>query len=141
MLNSLPLVALGAVAIVYAGAMAQADQHFDSLAAPSIVSFDSSSDLSVQDFVAALPQSVDDPLCGQKDQITATLSDDFAESVLSVVQGDAGQTHEIWTSDLMGTWTVLDVTDAATTCIVQSGYGWEKGMTARDILKPTPLSS
>lgn len=141
MLNSISLIALGAVAIVYAGATEQTGQHFENQPAPSVVSFDASPNHSVQDFVASLPQTVQDPLCGTKEQIASTLSDDFAESVLTVVRSDNGQMHEVWTSDLMGTWTLLDVTDRDLACIVQSGYGWTDGMTARDIVKPIPPSS
>jgi hypothetical protein len=141
MLNSIPLIALGAFAAVYAGAVAQDDQQVQAQPAASIVSFDATSSLSVQDFVASLPQGVQDPLCATKNQIAATLSHDFAESVLTVVRGDNGQMYEVWTSDLMGTWTLLDVTQPDLVCIVQSGYGWSAGMTARDIVKPAPLSS
>lgn len=141
MLNTISFVALGAIAIAYAGATNHIDQTFETMPAPSIVSFDASPNHSVQDFVSGLPQTVQDPLCGAKAQIATTLSEDFAESVLTVVRGDNGQMHEVWTSDLMGTWTLLDVTDGDLACIVQSGYGWTAGMTARDIVKPDPASS
>ncbi len=139
MFNPLPLLALGAVAVGYVGAVDRTDRAFDTMAESHVAAFSSTPDLSVHEFVGKLPQSVQDPLCDQKDAITASLSDDFAETFESN-WSEQQVSLELWASDLMGTWTVLHVDDEGLACIVESGFGWAQGMDAQDILQDSPLS-
>ena len=140
MFNPLPLLALGALAVGYAGAIKETDRAFAANTSTTVAAFPAAENLSVQDFVGKLPETVQDPLCDAKATVTASLSDDFAEVFEASWSSTADVSVELWTSDLMGTWTVLHVDDAGLACIVSSGFGWEEGMAAEAILQDRPLS-
>lgn len=140
MFNPLPFLALGALAIGYAGAIKETDRAFATTASPTVAAFPATPNLSVQDFVGKLPETAQDPLCDSKEAVTASLSDDFAEEFEASWSNLPNAAVELWTSDLMGTWTVLHIDDAGLACIVSSGFGWEEGMGAETILQERPLS-
>ncbi|NEX48124.1 hypothetical protein [Pseudotabrizicola algicola] len=139
MFNPLPLLALGAVAIGYFGAIDRTNRAFDAAQISPVAAFPATPGLSVHDFVAKLPQTVQDPLCDNKDVITASLAHDFAEGFHAEWLEHQAKV-ELWTSDVMGTWTLLHVGSDGLACIVGSGFGWSEGMEARDILPDNPLS-
>lgn len=139
MFNPLPLLALGAVAVGYFGAVERTDRAFDAMPQSQVAAYPASQGLSVEEFVGQLPQTVQDPLCDTKDVITVSLSGDFAETMeASWTQRDSG--IELWASDLMGTWTLLHVNEDGLACIVQSGFGWQEGMTPEAVVQGGPLS-
>jgi hypothetical protein len=142
MFNPFPLLALGLVAFGYTGAIDRLNSTsvLDQNANPSISSFAAAPNLSVQDFVARLPSSVQDPLCDEKDVLTSSLANDFAEGFESVWEHPQQVSTELWASDLMGTWTLLQVQEDGLACIVASGFGWTDGMGAQDIIPDRPLS-
>lgn len=140
MFNPLPFLALGAAAIGYSGAINQTDRVFESMPAPSVVAFSATPDLSVQDFVGKLPETMQDPLCEQRNVVAASLSDDFAETLEASWDRPQDINMELWTSDLMGTWTLLHVRGDGLACILSSGFGWTEGMGADDIVTDRPLS-
>ncbi|MDR7124518.1 hypothetical protein [Pseudotabrizicola sp. 4114] len=140
MFNPLPLLALGAVAVGYAGAIDRVDQSFDLTLAPTVAAYTATPDLSVHDFVGKLPESVQDPLCDTKEVITVSLTDDFAETLEGQWVQEQSVNVELWTSDLMGTWTLLQVKGDGLTCIVSSGFGWTEEMTAESIVQNRPIS-
>ncbi|WP_103334967.1 hypothetical protein [Pseudotabrizicola formosa] len=137
MFNPLPFLALAAVALGYSGAI----DRVESRVQPTpVAAFSATPNLSVQDYVAALPETLQDPLCGARDVITADLSQAFAETFEASVEHEPGVSLEVWASDMMGTWTVVHVEHEGLACIVSSGFGWEEGMTAADVLQDRPLS-
>lgn len=140
MFNPLPLLALGAVAIGYAGAVDRTDRAFDAAPDVFIASFPAVTDLSVHEFVGRLPETVQDPLCDAKETITASLADDFAETLESTWLQEQTVSMELWASDLMGTWTLLRTGDDGLTCILSSGFGWSEGMTVESIVQNRPVS-
>ena len=141
MFNPLPILALGAVAIGYAGAIDRTDQMFESYAPSAVAAFTSTSNLSVEEFVSKLPETVQDPYCAAEREMIATLTDDFAEvRQASWIRGDALK-MELWASDVMGTWTVLHVGSEIVTCLVASGFGWDEGMTLLEVLGASALAS
>jgi len=144
MFNPLPLLALGAVAIGYSGAIERVDRAYDLEPNTTITAFTAASDLSVHSFVGKLPETVQDPFCDTKDVITASLSDDFAETLESAWLQEQTVKMELWTSDLMGTWTLLHLGSSgdsnALACIVSSGFGWVDGMGVDDVLQDHPVS-
>lgn len=141
MFNPLPILALGAVALGYAGAIDRAEQKFESHDQTSVAAFPASPKLSVHDFVSKLPVTVQDPYCDTVDMIAASLTDDFAESRTDAWIQGADLKMELWTSDLMGSWTLLHVGVDGISCIVSSGFGWTDGMEVQDVLAAAPLSS
>lgn len=140
MFNPLPMLALSAVALGYSGAIDRAESSLQVSPVASVTGFAATPDLSVQDFVASLPETMQDPLCAARDVITADLSQDFAESLEASLVQDRGVSLEVWASDIMGTWTVLHVEHEGLTCIVSSGFGWTESTTAADVLQDRPLS-
>lgn len=140
MINLLPILALGALALGYAGAIGSTNSRFNAMPSTA-TSFPAASGLSVQRFAAQLPQSVDDPYCDTAAKVEATLQHDFEESREQTWSIGAGLSADLWTSDLMGTWTLVHRKDDGTSCIASSGFGWAAGMDAQEILSNSPLSS
>lgn len=141
MFNPLPILALGAVALGYAGAIDRTAPEFDFADPISVSAFSAGQDLSVQDFVGKLPLTLQDPHCDTPPMIAASLVDDFAESRHDVWTQGVDLKMELWVSDLMGTWTLLHVGADGITCIVSSGFGWTEGMQAQDVLAVTLVTS
>lgn len=140
MFNPLPLLALGTVAIGYAGAIDQTDLAFDTKPNPAIAAFPAATNLSVQDYVGGIPETIEDPLCDVREAITSSLSDSFAETLERTWEHEQNVEMELWTSDLMGTWTLLRVGNDSMACIVSSGFGWEDGMAAESVVQLRPVS-
>jgi len=140
MFNPLPILALGAVAAGYAGAIDRVDRSFDLAPDPAVAAYTAAPELSVHDFVGKLPETVQDPLCDTKEMIIVSLTDDFAETLESSWVREQRVNVELWTSDLMGTWTLLHVDHDGLTCIVSSGFGWTEEMSAESIVRNRPIS-
>lgn len=140
MFNPIPLVALGAVAFGYSFAIEKADAAFDAAPPPMVASFAAAPGLLVHDFVGRLPESVQDPMCDAHAVVTASLAQDFEEVLEASWNQGQDSNVELWTSDLMGTWTLLSVGADDLTCIVSSGFGWSEGMDADTIVQDRPLS-
>ena len=142
MVNLVPLMALGLVAVGYAGAINALDHAPDPhpRAVAGIVAFQAGPNLSVHGFVGQLPNALQDPLCDVKQTVTSSLTDDFAETLESAWNQQHQMSMELWASDLMGTWTLLRVESDALACIVASGFGWADGMGMKDIVQDGPLS-
>lgn len=140
MFNPIPFVALGAIALGYSVAIEKADAAFDAAPAPVVASFAAAPGLSVHNFIGRLPETVQDPLCDAHDAVTASLTEDFEEVLETSWTQEPTITVELWTSDLMGTWTLLTVGGDDMACIVSSGFGWSEGMDAESILQDRPIS-
>lgn len=139
-INPIPLLALSTVAFGYFGAINQIEPRFQSTPAPTVTGFAAAPNLSVQEYVGTVPQTLQDPLCAAKDIIAEDLHQDFAETLEASWDQNGSATMEVWTSDVMGTWTMLRVENAGLACIVASGFGWTEGMTAEDVVQIRPLS-
>ena len=131
MINLLPFLALGAVAIGFASAMDRAEK----IPEPEQVQFFSAaSNPSIDDFVGRIPQTVQDPLCDAEQAIKSQISEDFAESRKGTLPKAGIVRTEVWASDLMGTWTLITINDDRLACITASGFGWTSGMTLSNLL-------
>lgn len=62
--------------------------------------------------------------CDARAVVQETLRHDFAESPRLAALTGTGMTMELWTSDLLGTWTVVHHGGDGITCIVTSGMDW-----------------
>ena len=144
MLNPLAMLALGAVAVGYAGAVDHIGRNHDAMPVNAVVAFPAAAGLSVTEFVGKLPETVQDPLCDAKATITASLADDFAEKLEAEWVPAPSVRAELWASDLMGTWTVLhtasDGGPDSMVCVVSSGFGWTEGIGPEQFLQDRPLS-
>ncbi len=134
-MNPIPFLALAAVASGYAVATERLDQYFANMPEPEIVSYAASADgeFSVYDVMADGSDAVTEPTCQTNDALAATLTHDFAETpVAQAVEGD-GLVMQLWSSDLMGTWTMVHRGTDGISCIVSSGIGWTTASTPADV--------
>ncbi len=134
-MNPIPFVALAAVASVYAVATENLNRYFADLPAPEIVSYAaaSSGDLAVYDVLAHGAEPMDQPVCQSNEALAATLTHDFAETpVAQAVEGE-GLVMQLWSSDLMGTWTMVHRGGDGVSCIVSSGTGWTTASSPADV--------
>jgi hypothetical protein len=68
--------------------------------------------------------SLTETYCDKRVTVAETLRHDFAEEPRLVAVTGAGMTMELWTSDLLGTWTVVHHGQDGISCIVTSGQDW-----------------
>lgn len=68
--------------------------------------------------------------CDLRATVDATLRHDFAEVPALAALTGTGMTMELWTSDLMGTWTLVHHGGDGISCIVTSGQDWTAGDSA-----------
>lgn len=129
-MNSLSLLGLAATAAILAAAPRGADP-----AAPSeLVAYHAGTPPQIRDAetLARDGQPVDEAHCQLHASMAETLRHDFAEHpLLTRVAGD-GLVMELWTSEVMATWTILHKGADGVSCIVSSGTGWVSG-TAPDL--------
>ena len=69
--------------------------------------------------------------CAVRETVGATLRRDFAETPRLAAQTEGGMTVELWTSDRLGTWTLVHHGRDGMTCIVTTGMDWQAGRDAR----------
>lgn len=62
--------------------------------------------------------------CGPRDEVVATLLDRYGENFSGGgLQGERA-VYEVWTSDEVGTWTILLTRPDGISCIMASGTDW-----------------
>jgi hypothetical protein len=76
-----------------------------------------------------LPDAGDSPdltatYCDLRATVNRKLKDDFSEDPALAALTATGMTMELWTSDLLGTWTVVHHGNDGISCIVTSGMDW-----------------
>jgi len=75
--------------------------------------------------VSTAPPVMAQPTCGQRDDLTAQLSQRFMEQLTAGGLQNASNVVEIWTSPENGTWTMLLSHPDGISCVVGSGTSWE----------------
>lgn len=106
-----------AMALAAPVAVAVGASPFSRVPAPDILSPD-----------AAQPDdglSLTETYCDLRETVAGTLSHDFAEAPRLAALTGMGMTMELWTSDLVGTWTLVHHAADGISCIVTSGTGWQ----------------
>ena len=83
----------------------------------------------------AIPMTGDDlslteTYCDQRATVADTLRHDFAEKPSLAATTGTGMAMELWTSDLLGTWTMVHHGGDGISCIVTSGQDWAAGADA-----------
>ncbi|MFQ5438085.1 MAG: hypothetical protein ACE5DK_04550 [Paracoccaceae bacterium] len=71
--------------------------------------------------------------CGQRDHLTAQLTEKYMEQLTAGGFQSASSVLEIWTSPQSGTWTMLLTRPDGVSCVVGSGTAWQM----RDVM-PEP---
>ncbi|MCU0828999.1 MAG: hypothetical protein MUE52_16775 [Tabrizicola sp.] len=79
-----------------------------------------------------LPETANDSdltaaYCDRREIVQDTLRHDFAEEATLAALTGSGMMLELWTSDLLGTWTVVHHGKDGISCIVTSGMDWASG--------------
>lgn len=64
----------------------------------------------------------EEPYCADHAEIHQTLQHDFSETR---IEADASEGTELWGSEKMGTWTLVEPLADGTSCIVASGTGFD----------------
>lgn len=73
--------------------------------------------------------------CDRHEVVTGALAHDFAETLRAEKVNRDGLRIELWTSDLMGTWTALHHGEDDISCIVASGVDWNPAVSAEDLIR------
>lgn len=73
--------------------------------------------------------------CDRHKVVTGGLAHDFAETLRAEKVSRDGLRIELWSSDLMGTWTALHHGEDGISCIVASGVGWNPAVSPEDLIK------
>jgi hypothetical protein len=68
--------------------------------------------------------SLTETYCDARAIVAETLRHDFAEEPRVAALTGTGMTMELWTSDLLGTWTMVHHAPDGISCIVTSGQDW-----------------
>ncbi len=68
--------------------------------------------------------------CDLRPSVGARLRRDFAEEPTLAAQTGTGMTMELWTSDQLGTWTVVHHAPDGISCVVTTGQNWTVGTDA-----------
>ncbi|MBE2278056.1 MAG: hypothetical protein IAE87_17370 [Rhodobacteraceae bacterium] len=142
-MNSLPFLALAAVASVYAVATDRLEEQFAVLSAPGIVAYEASPNLAVYDMemLAADDQPYDQAHCMMHAAMAENLSHDFAEERVEARVSDEGLVMELWASEVMGTWTILHKGADGVSCVVTSGTGWADDAAPDQVFASADLAS
>lgn len=141
MFNPLPILALAGVAAGYAGAIQYDPYEPAKTPLVAMQSYPAASPANLQNLsVTHLMRRTGDtlaanePNCQSSTEITATLKHDFGEDRRdSWVQAKTLR-MELWASDAMGTWTLVQHDGAGTACVLSSGIGWRSDSNTNDIL-------
>lgn len=142
-MNTLPMLALAALASGYAVAIDRLEGGFGTEATPTIMAYAASSGAEQQfpDVTVNGNLAVDQPYCGGDDLLAQTLAHDFAEQVVERRIGADGFVTELWASDVLGTWTVVHQKEDGISCIISSGTGWASESQADDVFELVAFSS
>lgn len=148
-MNTLPILALAAVASGYAAATARLDDYFASLPepAPEIVAWSAApaAGLSVHGMPGDLPgheaNAYDQPHCDANAGMTSVLSQDFQEQRIDTRTRADGLLFDLYASDDMGTWTLVHRGVDGISCVVSSGTGWTSVTSPEQIFDGANLAS
>ena len=80
--------------------------------------------------MAGTDLSLAETWCDARGTVADTLRHDFAEAPTLAALTGTGMTMELWTSDLLGTWTMVHHGGDGISCIVTSGMDWQSGADA-----------
>lgn len=72
--------------------------------------------------------------CDRHEVVTDGLAHDFAETLQAAKVTRDGLRIELWTSDLMGTWTALHHGEDGISCIVASGVDWTPEVSPEELI-------
>ena len=75
--------------------------------------------------MAGTDLSLAETWCDARGTVADTLRHDFAEAPTLAALTGTGMTMELWTSDLLGTWTMVHHGGDGISCIVTSGMDWQ----------------
>lgn len=141
-MNTLPMLALAALASGYAVAIDRLEGGFGTGATSTIMAYAASSEFEQQSPAVAVggDLAVDQPFCGGGDLLAQTLAHDFAEQVVERRIGADGLVTELWASDVLGTWTVVHQKEDGLSCIISSGTGWASDSQADDVFELVAFS-
>lgn len=78
--------------------------------------------------------AANEPNCQSSTEITATLKHDFGENRRDSWVQAKSLRMELWASDQMGTWTLIQHDDAGISCVISSGIGWRSNSNTNEIL-------
>lgn len=78
--------------------------------------------------------SLTETYCDLRATVGETLRHDFDEHPRLATLTATGMTMELWTSDLLGTWTLVHHGEDGISCIVRSGQDWTAGADAMVLL-------
>lgn len=73
--------------------------------------------------------------CDRHEVVTDGLAHDFAETLQAAKVTRNGLRIELWTSELMGTWTALHHGEDGISCIVASGVDWSPEVSPEDLIR------
>lgn len=91
--------------------------------------------LSVYDALGHEQISPAQTYCDRHEVVTGGLNHDFAETLRAEKVSNDGLRIELWTSDLMGTWTALHHGEDGIACIVASGVDWSPVVSPEDLIQ------
>ncbi|MES2665569.1 MAG: hypothetical protein V4712_05680 [Pseudomonadota bacterium] len=142
-MNPIPFLALAAVASAYGVATDRLNQKFDTMPQPVLTSYaaQASGDLAVYDVLSHGAEPLEQPLCQGNLELAATLTNDFAEMPVAQTLTEDGLAMQLWSSTLMGTWTLVHKGDDGMSCIVSSGTGWTTQSSPEDVFDAEILAS
>ena len=90
---------------------------------------------SVYDVLGHLQLSEAETYCDVHQVLTQGLTDDFAETLQAEKTSSEGLKIELWTSDVMGTWTALHHGSDGISCVIASGVDWSAAIDANDLIR------
>lgn len=91
--------------------------------------------LSVYDALGHEQISPAQTYCDRHEVVAGGLTQDFAETLRAEKVSRDGLKIELWTSDLMGTWTALHHGEDGISCIVASGVDWTPAVSPDDLIR------
>jgi hypothetical protein len=95
----------------------------------------SARDLAVYDMLGHPQVSPAETYCDRHQVVAEGLTKDFAETLKAEKISADGLRIELWTSDLMGTWTAVHHGEDEISCIVASGVDWTESADAEGLLQ------
>ena len=104
-------------------------------AQPSKLSQRPAASLSIYDSLGHQDTAPDQSYCDAHQVVADGLTHDFAETLRAEKVSRDGLRFQLWTSDLMGTWTALHHGEDGISCIVASGVDWAADMPPDDLLQ------
>lgn len=142
-MNPLPFLALATIVASYSVATDQLGAHFDPKYDPTVAALEQggTDDFAVYDLVEDASVSANAQRCETQATLAEILSRDFEETpVEQRVVGD-GMKVELWSSDRMGTWTLVHNGADGRACVVTTGIGWTHDSSPDAIFAGAPLFS